>query len=111
MENQGISNDLPNPDDVDGVSAGPVAANIAAKIFEDPPNINERHSPLPLLEKDHPQEQGMDSMENEGNSKTRNLAQRRRKTREIRCEASTIPKTSKLIPFRTQTNATVLFTY
>ena len=57
MENQGISNDLPNPDDVDGVSAGPVAANIAAKIFEDPPNINERHSPLPLLEKDHPQEQ------------------------------------------------------
>ena len=34
MENQGISEDLSNPDDVDGVSTGPVAANIAAKNFK-----------------------------------------------------------------------------
>ena len=76
MENQAISKDLSNSDMVVGPQTGNIAANIAAKNFQDPPNINERRSPLPLLENDCPQEQGSNLVENEEQHPTTNTSKK-----------------------------------
>ena len=71
MENQGISNDLPNPDGVIGPQTGNIAANIAAKpIVCPPPSTNQPHGSLHLPITVHPQKERIDSMEKQGQPAT-----------------------------------------
>ena len=64
MENQRISEDLPNSNRVVGPQTGPVAANIFAKHTSKQGDTTKFSATLPLSDTDHPQKEGIDSVEN-----------------------------------------------
>ena len=75
-KNQGISNDLPNSDRVVGPDTTPAASNIAAKPLLPHPPTNQPHVSLPLPITDHPQEERIDSLENQGISSSQKLTEK-----------------------------------
>ena len=72
-KNQGISNNLPNLDRVVGPNTTPVACNIAAKPLLPHPTKNQPHGSLHLPITDHPQEERVDSLENQGIASSQKL--------------------------------------
>ena len=65
-KNQGISNNLPNSDRVFRPNTMPHAGNISDKPLIPHPPTNQPHESLPLTITDHPQEERIDSLENQG---------------------------------------------
>ena len=74
-KNQGISNDLPDSDRVIGPDTTPAAGNIASKPILPSLPTNQPHGSLPLTITDHPQEERMDSLKNQGISSSQKLTE------------------------------------
>ena len=74
-ENWGISNDLRNSDRVVGPDTTPAAGNITAKPLLTHPPTNQTHGSLTLTITEHPQEEQIDYLENQGISSSQNLTE------------------------------------